>query len=124
MGFRENLKAELAYKDMLVKELAALSGVNKRTIDNYLRENGSMPSVEAAVSIAGVLGVTVEKLVGGEAEFPEKSSVMVPDIRSIVQFLEELDERDRTIVFNLVKSLKQMKDSDRSRGSNSRFRKT
>jgi hypothetical protein len=33
MGFRENLKAELACKDMLVMELSALSGVNKRTID-------------------------------------------------------------------------------------------
>jgi transcriptional regulator with XRE-family HTH domain len=120
MGFRENLKAELAYKDMLVKELAALSGVNKRTIDNYLREDGSLPSAEAAVSIAGVLGITVEKLVRGEAEFPEKSSVMAPDIRSIVKFLEGLGERDRTIVFNLVKSLKQMEDSDR----NKRIRKS
>jgi transcriptional regulator with XRE-family HTH domain len=115
MGFRENLKAELAYKDMLVKELAALSGVNKRTIDNYLREDGSRPSAEAAVSIAGVLGITVEKLVRGETELPEKSSAMAPDIRSIVQFLEALGERDRTIVFNLAKSLKQMEDSDRNK---------
>jgi transcriptional regulator with XRE-family HTH domain len=115
MGFRENLKAELAYKDMLVKELAALSGVNKRTIDNYLREDGSQPSAEAAVSIAAVLGITVEKLVRGETESPEKFSVMAPDIRSIVKFLEGLDERDRTIVFNLVKLLKQMEDSDRSK---------
>jgi transcriptional regulator with XRE-family HTH domain len=91
--------------------------VNKRTIDNYLREDGSQPSVEAAVSIAGVLGITVEKLVRGETELPEKSSVMAPDIRSIVKFLEELDERDRTIVFNLVKSLKQTEDSERSKQS-------
>jgi hypothetical protein len=36
MGFRENLKTELEYNDMAVKELAALSGVPKRAIDNYL----------------------------------------------------------------------------------------
>jgi transcriptional regulator with XRE-family HTH domain len=117
MGFRENLKAELAYKDMLVKELAALSGVNKRTIDNYLREDGSQPSAEAAVSIAGVLGITVEKLVRGKTEFPEKFSVTAPDIQSIVKFLEGLDERDRTIVFNLAKSLKQMEGMERNKQS-------
>jgi hypothetical protein len=30
MGFRENLKSELAYQDMLVKELADLTGISRR----------------------------------------------------------------------------------------------
>ena len=66
MGFKENLKAELAYKDILIKELSALSGVNRRTIDNYMREDGSMPSAEAAVRIARALGGTVEYLITGK----------------------------------------------------------
>jgi hypothetical protein len=37
MGFRENLKTELAYADMPVRELAALSGVKKQTIDSYAK---------------------------------------------------------------------------------------
>jgi lambda repressor-like predicted transcriptional regulator len=36
MGFRENLKAELTYSGILVKELAAEAGIKKHTIDNYL----------------------------------------------------------------------------------------
>lgn len=39
MGFRENLKDELKYQDLKVKELAVKAGVPKRTIDHYLTEN-------------------------------------------------------------------------------------
>ena len=66
MGFKENLKIELNYKDMTVKELAFASGVNKRTIDQYLSAAAKMPSAENAVKIAAVLGVTVEYLVTGK----------------------------------------------------------
>jgi transcriptional regulator with XRE-family HTH domain len=56
MGFKDNLKAELAYSGMLVKELASKSGVNKFSIDNYLNKRGQVPSVEAATKIAQALG--------------------------------------------------------------------
>ena len=35
------MKIELSYKDMTVKELAFTSGVNKRTIDQYLSSAAS-----------------------------------------------------------------------------------
>ena len=66
MGFKENLKSELTYSGMMVKELASLSGVNKRTIDNYLNTHNCLPSADAAVRIAGALGVTVEYLITGD----------------------------------------------------------
>lgn len=65
MGFRENLKNELTYHGMLVKELAEKTGIPKRTLDNYLREKGSMPPADYAVRIAKALGTTVEYLVDG-----------------------------------------------------------
>ena len=64
-GFKENLKSELEYKGILIKDLAVLSGVNRRTIDNYLSTHNSIPTADAAVSIAQVLGVSVEYLVTG-----------------------------------------------------------
>jgi transcriptional regulator with XRE-family HTH domain len=73
MGFKENLKSELLYRGMLVKELAALSGVKKYSIDNYLNSRGQKPSAEVAVKIADALGVTVEYLVTGKIS--EKISV-------------------------------------------------
>ena len=118
MGFKENLKAELAYKDILVKELAALSGINRRTIDNYLRVDGSMPSADAAVRIAKALGVTVEYLVTGHELQEQKSFPLLPDLRVILKSLESLNKRDRQIVCELIKSLKELEESEESNSVN------
>jgi transcriptional regulator with XRE-family HTH domain len=108
MSFKENLKAEIAYKNILVKELAALSGVKKRSIDNYLRENGSIPSVDAAVNIARALGVSVEYLVTGY-EYRQKPALFVdtPEMRLLALSFQKLDKEDRKIVLNLIKCLKE-----------------
>jgi transcriptional regulator with XRE-family HTH domain len=107
MGFKENLKAELTYSGMLVKELAALSGIKKHTIDNYLNTHNAMPSAEAAVSIARALGVTVEYLVTGQDNGRSKSVASFSfAIRTIIQELETLKEEDLQIVLALIKALK------------------
>jgi transcriptional regulator with XRE-family HTH domain len=100
MGFRENLKSELEYNDMRIKELAALSGVQKRAIDNYLRNtNTAMPAADAAVKIANALGVTVEFLVmGDEQQTP-------PEIRKITRNLYKVSVRDRKLIEDLLDSM-------------------
>ncbi|MDR0877511.1 MAG: helix-turn-helix transcriptional regulator [Treponema sp.] len=98
MGFRENLKAELSFANMRVKELATLSGVKKGTIDSYLKENSYTPSVDAAVSIARALGVSVEYLVtGSEIQTGRKKALssLSPDMRSLILAVEALTEWDR-----------------------------
>jgi transcriptional regulator with XRE-family HTH domain len=111
MGFRENLKAQLIFSDIRVKELAALSGVKKQTLDSYLRENGYVPSVDAAVRIARALGVSVEYLVTGSETRREKSPSLSPSLRSLLQTIEQLTENDRKIVIknalNLAAALKE-----------------
>jgi transcriptional regulator with XRE-family HTH domain len=129
MGFRENLKAELLFRDIRVKELAAMSGIKKTTLDCYLKENGYTPSVEAAFKIASALGVPLEYLVTGRAPAPGQSpaapgpggrekethrgrllSSLKPDLLRLVQAAEALPEGDRKIVvrnaLNLAESLK------------------
>jgi transcriptional regulator with XRE-family HTH domain len=64
MDFRENLKLQLTYRHLTVKELSVLSGVKKPTIDSYLNYHRRMPSAEAALRIAQVLDTTVEQLFG------------------------------------------------------------
>ena len=113
MGFKENLKSELTYSGILVKELAALSGVNKRTIDNYLNTHNCMPSADAAVRIAGALGVTVEYLITGHEKRERNHPLPFPDSRAVLKNLETLNKRDRKIVLNLIKSLKEMEDSEK-----------
>jgi transcriptional regulator with XRE-family HTH domain len=108
MGFRENLKNELSYNSILVKELAFVSGVPRRTIDKYLTEHGSIPSAENAVKIAQALGVTVEYLVTGRqgtgiAQITREKS---PKIGAVIQACQELDEDGRDIVATFAKTLK------------------
>ena len=104
MGFRENLKSQLEYSGMLVKELAARSGLKKKTIDSYLGTNSSTPSVENAVSIAKALGVSVEFLVTGEDIKKNRTlSSLKSDIQEIVLVSERLNPKDRLIILNLAR---------------------
>ena len=100
MGFRDNLKNELNFNGLLVKELAAVSGIQKRALDTYLlNENASMPPADTAVRIARALGVTVEYLVTGE------ETVLPNDIRLVLRNLLKLGEKDRKVVAILVNAL-------------------
>jgi transcriptional regulator with XRE-family HTH domain len=100
MGFRENLKEELNFSGMLVKELASGARVQKRAIDTYLlSENASMPPADVAVRIAQTLGVSVEYLVtGGETPLPH-------DVRNIIRRSLLLDPKDRKVVAVLINAL-------------------
>lgn len=112
MGFKENLKSELTYKGLMVKELSALSGVNKRTIDNYLNTHNCMPAADAAVAIARALGVTVEYLITGKEQKQAKTSPL-PDSRVVLKNIESLNKRDRNIVLGLINFLKEMDASEK-----------
>ncbi|MDR3283660.1 MAG: helix-turn-helix domain-containing protein [Treponema sp.] len=88
--FRENLRRELGYQGMTVKELSAKTGIPKLTLDLYLRKKGCIPSVGRAVQIADTLDVTVEYLVTG-------TDSKVSEIRGLVR------ERLLTLVNDLRK---------------------
>jgi transcriptional regulator with XRE-family HTH domain len=107
MGFKENLKSELTFSGMLVKELAAKSGVNKYSIDNYLNARGQIPSIEAGYKIARALGVSVEYLITGEEDDGGKEAVKSnTDIRVIARLVEQLDNENRKFVIDFIKWLK------------------
>jgi transcriptional regulator with XRE-family HTH domain len=108
MGFRENLKAELTYSGMLVKELADRTGLKKHTIDQYLSVRGQMPAADAAVKIARALGVSVEYLVTGvDTGSNNQIGSFSPEVRLMARLAEELNPDYREIALALVKALKQ-----------------
>jgi transcriptional regulator with XRE-family HTH domain len=72
MSFRENLREALDFSGMEQKELAAFVGISLKTIENYLKQEFSMPSADKAVRIAQALGVSVEYLVTGGENYREK----------------------------------------------------
>jgi transcriptional regulator with XRE-family HTH domain len=101
MGFRENLKSELSFRGMLVKELAEKSGVSIHTINNYLNLRGRMPAAATAVKIARALEVPVEQLIDGRGQTP----ALEPELRSHLQTMQTLDVADRTIIYTLAAML-------------------
>ena len=116
MGFRENLKIELSYSGILVKELAAQAGLKKHTIDNYLSVRGRMPSADAAVRIARVLGVSVEYLITGyETAETKGSRRFSPEIHHMACTVENLKPDNQKIVQLFVDTLKKHETSQHSR---------
>jgi transcriptional regulator with XRE-family HTH domain len=101
MGFRENLKSELVYQDMRVKDLAAVTGISRHTLDNYLNVRERTPTADVAVKIARALGVSVEFLVTGE-ENPDETASLGPELRLLIHNIRQLDERDRKMLCTLA----------------------
>jgi transcriptional regulator with XRE-family HTH domain len=92
---------------MLVKELAACTGIKKKTLDSYLGKRGYKPSVDAAVSIATALGVSVEYLVNGPVNKNDRPFSSLPAYQQEILLLyEQLSSKDRFILLNLAKLLK------------------
>ena len=72
-NFRENLRGELKYQGVTIKELSARTGIPVASLDCYLGARATVPSVDTAVKIAKALKVSVEDLVIGENTNIEKS---------------------------------------------------
>jgi len=114
MGFRENLKTELSYSGMLVKELAVQAGLKKHTIDNYLSVRGRMPAADVAVRIAHVLGVSVEYLItGNETSENRDAAHFSPEIRQMARITEKLKPDYQKIALSFVETLKKHEDSQK-----------
>jgi transcriptional regulator with XRE-family HTH domain len=105
MAFKENLKSELSYKNILVKELASLTGISKKTLDNYLNVRENMPSADIAVKIAHALGVTVEYLVTGE-EIISAGVSQSPEIKKLTLDFKQLNEDDRKMIKDIMQLMK------------------
>ena len=105
------MKSELAYSGMLVKELAAKSGVPKHRIDNYLNARSQIPSVESGVRIAKALGVSVEYLVTSRDDKQTRGAQKKSgDVRLIAQLAEQLDDEQRLFLIDFIKWFKLRKN--------------
>ena len=105
MGFNQNLKKELAYSGMLIRELAEKSGIKLHTFNNYLSTKGQIPSVVTGAKIARALGVSVEQLVFGE----EKENKTDADLRSINNLSRQLTDQQKKFVLKIIKIFLQEK---------------
>jgi transcriptional regulator with XRE-family HTH domain len=111
MGFKENLKEQLSFYGMYVKELARLSGVKKQTIDTYLNVHNCMPSADVAVAIAQALGVSVEYLVTGKDT--KQKTVQYPlEAKMVAEITSQMKEKNRKMAVAIIKSMKKQEDEE------------
>ncbi|GHU73025.1 hypothetical protein FACS189450_11970 [Spirochaetia bacterium] len=104
--FRVNLRDELDYQNISVKELCAKTGIPKATLECYLGTRANRPSADAAFKIARALGVTVEYLMT-EHNSPEERARNSADAkkRELVHIIEELNGDGYEIILTLGKAL-------------------
>ena len=111
MSFRENLREAIDFSGLEQKELAYKTKISLRSIENYLREEGSIPLADKAVQIAQVLGVSVEYLVTGKNLDRGNTSSIDPDIKNLILSIRKLPKNKQKIVIenalNITKILLQ-----------------
>ena len=106
MGFKENLKDELTYRDIQTKELAALTGISLHTLNHYLVQNGTSPSAENAMKIAAALGVSVEYLMSGnEAAIQSYSQAYTAEVRLLADKIARMTNKERGLVAALINAI-------------------
>ena len=113
MGFKENLKEQLSFSGMYVKELAALSGIKKQTIDSYLNVNSCMPSADAAVAIAQAFDVSVEYLVNGK-DAKQRTLQYPIEAKKVAELTAQMGERNRKMAVAIIKSIKKQEDEEKT----------
>lgn len=92
-SFKKNLRDELDYQDMTVKELSAKTGIPKPTLDSYLGIRETIPPADVAYKIASILNVSVEYLLTGKDNklLPLEYEIFQP-YRSILKDLSQLND--------------------------------
>lgn len=111
MGFKENLKDELKYQGMLVKELADKTGIPKGTIDHYLAEKNTAPIAENAVKIAQALNVSVEYLVTGKDSISNNEDIQYSSqVRLLTTKLSRMNDKQLHFAQGIIELIeKEMK---------------
>jgi len=108
--FRRNLRTLLDYKYISVKELAEMTGIPKRSLENYLSSRASMPPADYALKIAKALNVTVEYLISGEDSVCKLHGIETlkrvvsenKEYNHLLYDLENLSENDIKMILDIM----------------------
>jgi transcriptional regulator with XRE-family HTH domain len=102
-NFRENLRSELDFQGIAVKELSAKTKIPVATLDCYLRTRSTEPSAENAVKIARALRVSVEYLVLGEdTKYGSQQKTLNRDMQEIIRWIEKFTPEQHKAILRLL----------------------
>ena len=98
--FWDNVKAELDFQGLLVKELSQKSGLNFNSLCNGMSRK-TTPSVEVAYKIAKALNVTIEYLYSGTVQKNELSQ----EDKSLLNEYHRLSEHDKKVLKTIMSTM-------------------
>lgn len=75
MSFCENLRNELTYQDIRLKELSGMIDIPYTTLLSYVNNKKCIPKVDIGLKIAQALNVSVEYLVTGNERIKYKKEI-------------------------------------------------
>ena len=115
MNFWERVDDLLDRNDINKKTLAYEAGFDASNITKGIKNN-NVPSVETAVKIAQVLGVSVEYLVNGtettkspsQKETEQNQLRLYRKYHNLIEKMERVSEDKQTVVNNLVNDLEKL----------------
>ncbi|MBR4321588.1 helix-turn-helix transcriptional regulator [Treponema sp.] len=103
-SFRENVREELDYHGVSVKELSAKTNIPYQTLENYLNSRATMPPADYACRIAKVLNTDVESLLG-EKEIPNSVSEEKKQDRHILTLISRLNPENKKAVLQILTTM-------------------
>ena len=112
--FKENLRSELDFQGLTVKELSARTGIIKGSLDNYLGVRASIPPADIAGRIAKALNVSVEYLVTGKDEkISQVISEKLESCSSILADYEKLSAKSKKSLSIMIHALAQEEEKSK-----------
>ena len=105
-SFKDNLRDELNYQDITVKELSLKTKIPKPTLSCYLSARNTMPPADIAVRIAQALNVSVEYLVTGtDSKLTPFDNENIQPLHFLIEDLKTLDATELKIISSMVHGL-------------------
>jgi transcriptional regulator with XRE-family HTH domain len=104
MNLAENIKKLREEKGFLQKQVAAEIGL-KPAHYNKIEKGLVEPSVEILDKLAKFYGISIDQLVHLEGEIPKEVTVEDKGLAERVKLIQELDEKDRSTIFNIIDTM-------------------
>ena len=104
MNIAENIKCLREQKGMLQKQVAAEIGLG---ISHYNKiENGQREaSVKMLDKLAKLYGISIDQIVHLDGELPKEVTIEDKTAMEQVRLLQELNEKDRSIIFAIIDTM-------------------
>ena len=98
MGFAENLRDELEYQGLQVKELAEKTGISINTLNKYRPGSKVVPTIDNALKIAQTLKVSLDYLATGKNEDSKLENADFIQALNLAKDMRRFSARDKETV--------------------------